>query len=69
MKINFSNILESSKATVTRFPVTLCFLAALTIQMLFYTATEKEPDWLTFFFSVGMLLSPTPCLHRRNRDI
>lgn len=57
MKINFSNILESSKATVTRFPVTLCFLAALTIQMLFYTAIEKEPDWLTFFFSVGMLLS------------
>lgn len=57
MKINLSAFWNNSKDTVLRFPATIAFLAALTILMIENIILEKSPDWLTFFFSVGMLLT------------
>ena len=57
MKINLSAFWNNSKDTVLRFPATIAFLAALTILMIENIILEKSPDWLTFFFCVGMLLT------------
>ncbi len=57
MKINLSTFLSNSKETILRFPATICFLAALTVQMITYIVLDKQQDWLCFFFSVGMLLT------------
>lgn len=57
MKINLSTFLSNSKDTILRFPATICFLAALTVQMITYIVLDKQQDWLCFFFSVGMLLT------------
>ena len=57
MKINLSTFLSNSRETILRFPATICFLAALTVQMITYIVLDKQQDWLCFFFSVGMLLT------------
>lgn len=57
MKLNLSKLIDSTKNVWKRFPMCLVFLAALTVQMISYLFLEKNFDALTFFLSVGMLVS------------
>lgn len=47
---------EATKGTVLRFPLTISFLALLTVQMIYLVVAREDPDALTFFFAVGMLV-------------
>ncbi len=47
---------EAAKGTVLRFPLTISFLAVLTIQMIYLVVAEENPDALTFFLAVGLLV-------------
>lgn len=47
---------EATKGTVLRFPLTISFLALLTAQMIYLVVAREDPDALTFFFAVGMLV-------------
>ncbi len=50
-------LVESAKGTVLRFPLTIIFLAMLSLQLMYMVLAEANPNALTFFLAVGMLLS------------
>lgn len=50
-------LVESAKGTVLRFPLTIAFLATLSLQLVYLVLAEESPNALTFFLAVGMLVS------------
>lgn len=50
-------LVESAKGTVLRFPLTIAFLAAFSLQLVYLVLAENNPNAFTFFLAVGMLLS------------
>lgn len=55
--LNFWKINEGAKVAVRRFPVSLAFTLALSVQVICYAWMNWSPDALTFFLSVGMLVA------------
>lgn len=50
-------LVESAKGTMLRFPLTIAFLATLSLQLVYLVLAEESPNALTFFLAVGMLVS------------
>lgn len=50
-------LVESAKGTVLRFPLTIAFLATLSLQLVYLVLAENNPNAFTFFLAVGMLVS------------
>ena len=55
--LNFWKINEGAKVAVRRFPVSLAYTLALSVQLICYAWMNWSPDALTFFLSVGMLVA------------
>lgn len=50
-------LIESAKGTMLRFPLTIAFLAILSIQLVYLVLAKVSPNALTYFLAVGMLVS------------
>ena len=53
----YQRLVESAKGTILRFPLTIAFLATLSLQLVYLVLAEESPNALTFFLAVGMLVS------------